>query len=91
MIRPLNLADDFDWFAPAVARPEALAATIRDAAPAVDNLDLAAGTVNCRIGGVKVQFLEFAYPLLAQPDAWPTRDKPWSPIPDPCPSPSPGA
>lgn len=39
----------------------------------MDSLELAAGMVNCRIGGVNVQFLEFAYPLLAPPEAWPDK------------------
>lgn len=66
-------SDDFDWFATRIGHPEALAATIRATGLAVDSLELAAGTVNCLIGGVKVQFLEFAYPLLAPPDAWPDK------------------
>ncbi|MEW5984861.1 MAG: nucleotidyl transferase AbiEii/AbiGii toxin family protein [Acidobacteriota bacterium] len=66
-------SDDLDWFAADVRRPEALAATIREAALAVDSLELAAGTVNCRIDGVNVQFLEFAYPLLAASDTWPEK------------------
>jgi hypothetical protein len=66
-------SEDFDWFAADVKRPEALAAEIRERGLVVDSLTLAAGTVNCRIGGVKVQFLEFAYPLLAEADEWPER------------------
>lgn len=63
-------SEDFDWFAADLGRPEALAAKIRDAALSVESLELAAGTVNCRIAGVHVQFLEFDYPLLAASDEW---------------------
>lgn len=66
-------SEDFDWFAAEVKRPEALAADIRACGLALDSLELAAGTVNCRVGGVKVQFLEFAYPLLAGTDEWPEK------------------
>jgi len=64
-------SEDFDWFAAEVGRPEALAAEIRARGLRLDNLELAAGTVSCRIGGVKMQFLEFAYPLLTAADEWP--------------------
>jgi len=66
-------SEDFDWFAARVGRPEALAARIRKTDLGLDSLELAAGTVNCRIGEVKVQFLEFAYPLLEGTDAWPEK------------------
>jgi len=66
-------SEDFDWFAAEVKRPEALAAEIRGRGLVVDSLELAAGTVNCRIGGVKVQFLEFPYPLLAEVEEWPEK------------------
>jgi len=66
-------SEDFDWFAAEVKRPEALAAEIRERGRRVDSLELAAGTVNCRIAGVKVQFLAFAYPLLAAADPWPEK------------------
>lgn len=63
-------SEDFDWFATELKRPEALAARIRKTGLGVDTLELAAGTVNCRIGGVSVQFLEFTYPLLGAADGW---------------------
>lgn len=66
-------SEDFDWFAADVEHPEALAASIRGAALPVEGLELAVGTVNCRIAGVHVQFLEFAYPLLAASDTWPEK------------------
>lgn len=66
-------SEDFDWFAPALKRPEALAGEMRERGLVPDSLELGAGTVNCRILGVKVQFLEFAYPLLAGADEWPEK------------------
>jgi hypothetical protein len=66
-------SEDFDWFAADVSHPEALAPTIRNAGLAVDSLELSVGTINCRIAGVHVQFLEFAYPLLAAWDMWTER------------------
>jgi len=66
-------SEDFDWLATEVKRPEALAAEIRDRGLVVDSLELAAGTVNCHIGGVKMRFLEFPYPLLAEAEEWPEK------------------
>jgi len=66
-------SEDFDWFAAELNRPEALVAEIRATGVVLDNIKIAAGTVNCRMGGVKVQFLEFAYPLLAEAEEWPER------------------
>jgi len=64
-------SEDFDWFSADLKRPEILAADMRLAGLVMDSLELSAGTLNCRISGVKVQFLEFGYPLLAAPDEWP--------------------
>jgi hypothetical protein len=64
-------SEDFDWFAPQVKRPEVLAAEIRQTGLVLDDAELATGTLNCRIGGVKVSFLEYAYPLLAAADESP--------------------
>jgi hypothetical protein len=66
-------SEDFDWFAAELKRPEALAAEIRERGLVLDSLEIGAGTVNCRIRGVKLQFLEFAYPLLAGADEWPEK------------------
>ena len=66
-------SEDFDWFAAEVRRPEVLAAEIRRAGLVLDRLELAAGTVNCRIDGVKVSFLEYPYSLLAAADQWPAK------------------
>lgn len=65
-----RLSEDFDWFAAELKRPEMLAAELRKGGLALDSLELAAGTLNCRVDGVKVQFLEYAYPLLSAADEW---------------------
>jgi hypothetical protein len=66
-------SDDFDWFTAEVKRPEVLASEMRQNGLLLDELQLAPGTVNCRIDGVKVQFLEYAYPLLDATDEWPEK------------------
>jgi hypothetical protein len=66
-------SEDFDWFAADLKRPEVLAADMRHAGLVMDSVELAAGTLNCRIDSVKVQFLEFRYPLLTAADEWPEK------------------
>ncbi|MGH9385841.1 MAG: nucleotidyl transferase AbiEii/AbiGii toxin family protein [Vicinamibacterales bacterium] len=66
-------SEDFDWFAPELGRPEILAAELRSAGLALEQVEMAEGTLNCRIEGVKVSFLKYAYPLLAPVDEWPDK------------------
>jgi hypothetical protein len=67
-------SEDFDWFAPALPRPEALLSDLQAQGLPLQDTQIEAGTVISRIEGVKVSFFEYRYPLLDSLDPWPEYD-----------------
>lgn len=64
---------DFDWFSEApIEDPLGLAGDLRAAGMPLESVQVARGTLHGAIGGVRVSFLEYRYPLLVElltPDA----------------------
>lgn len=65
-----RLSVDLDWFAPALEDPLALAARIRDAGLTMDVRNIAKGTLEGTVGGVRVSFMEYRYPMLRKTVRW---------------------
>jgi hypothetical protein len=64
-------SDDFDFFTPAmILEPQAVAAKVISAGFDLGVHDMSPGTVIGEIEGVKVSFLEFAYPWLEPTLVW---------------------
>jgi len=61
---------DLEWFAPALTDPLALAARIRDAGLAMEVRNIAKGTLEGTVGGVRVSFMEYRYPMLRKTTRW---------------------
>jgi hypothetical protein len=63
---------DLDWFTPGrIADPLRLAAELRQPLPDFEITGTEAGTLHGSAGGVKFSFLEYPYPALVEPVAWP--------------------
>ncbi len=67
-------SEDFDWFAPALPRPDALLSTLQAQGLPLQDTQIEAGTIIGRIEGVKISFFEFRYPLLSPLESWPDYD-----------------
>jgi hypothetical protein len=67
-------SEDFDWFAPALPRPDGLLSDLQAQGFLLQDTQIEAGTVIGRIEGVKISFFEYRYPLLASLDPWPEYD-----------------
>ncbi len=67
-------SEDFDWFAPALPRPDALLSDLQAQGLSPQETQIEAGTLISRIEGVKISFFEYRYPLLDSPDPWPEYD-----------------
>ena len=63
-------SEDFDWFAPALSRPDALQSALQAEGLSLQETQIEAGTVISRIDGVKISFFEYRYPVLGSPDQW---------------------
>ncbi len=63
-------SEDFDWFAPALPRPDALLSDLQAQGLPLQETQIEAGTVISRIEGVKISFFEYRYPLLDSLDPW---------------------
>ncbi len=61
---------DLDWFAPVLEDPLGLAARIRDAGVGLEVRNVAKGTLEGTVGGVRVSFMEYRYPLLKKTIRW---------------------
>ncbi len=64
-------SEDFDWFASGFGRPEELLAELRSREFSAEGVQIDAGTLTSRIGGVKVSFFDYQYPLLDPVTLWP--------------------
>jgi len=65
---------DFDWFTTeSLADPMRLAEALRRAEIDLEVAEVGKGTLHGRVEGVRVTLLEFRYPLLAEPIAWPEK------------------
>jgi hypothetical protein len=63
---------DLDWFTPnRIADPLRLATDLRQRLPGFEVTGTEAGTLHGSTGGVKFSFLEYHYPALVEPVAWP--------------------
>lgn len=67
-------SEDFDWFAPALPRPDALLSDLQAQGLPLQETQIEAGTVISRIEGVKISFFEYRYPLLGALGSWPEND-----------------
>ena len=67
-------SEDFDWFAPALPRPDALLSDLQAQGLPLQETQIETGTLISRIEGVKVSFFEYRYPLLDSLDPWPEYD-----------------
>ena len=67
-------SEDFDWFAPALPRPDAWLSDLQAQGLPLQDTQIEAGTVISRIEGVKISFFEYRYPLLDSLDQWPEYD-----------------
>ncbi len=66
-------SQDFDWFtAGALGDPLALGARLQALGLPLVIEEVARATLHGRIGGVRVSFLQYDYPLLHSPLVWPT-------------------
>src|SRR5688572_19792010 len=65
---------DFDWFAPALERPDVLLSDLQALGVPIQETQIEAGTIIGRVKGVKVSFLAFPYPMLDTLDSWPKYD-----------------
>jgi len=61
---------DLDWFAPVLDDPLALAARIRDAGLRMEIRNVAKGTLEGTVGGVRASFMEYRYPMLRKTIRW---------------------
>ena len=64
-------SEDFDWFVPALPRPDALLSDLQAQGLLLQDTQIEAGTVIGRIEGVNISFFEYRYPLLDSLDPWP--------------------
>jgi hypothetical protein len=67
-------SEDFDWFAPALSRPDALLSDLQAEGLSLQDTQIEAGTVIGRIEGVKISFFEYRYSLLDSLSQWPEYD-----------------
>lgn len=65
---------DFDWFAPALQRPDVLLSDLQAQGLSIQETQIEAGTIIGRIEGVKVSFFEYPYPMVDTLDSWPKYD-----------------
>lgn len=65
---------DFDWFAPALERPDVLLSDLQARGLPIQETQIEPGTIIGRIEGVKVSFFAYPYPMLETPDSWPKYD-----------------
>ena len=65
-----RLSVDLGWFVPALEDPLALAARIRDAGLSMEVRNIAKGTLEGTVGGVRVSFMEYRYPMLKKTTRW---------------------
>jgi Nucleotidyl transferase AbiEii toxin, Type IV TA system len=63
-------SEDFDWFAPALSRPDALLSDLQAEGLSLQGTQIEAGTVISRFEGVKISFFEYRYPLLDSLEPW---------------------
>jgi len=63
-------SEDFDWFAPALPRLDALLSDLQAHGLPLQETQIEAGTVISRIEAVKISFFEYRYPLLGSLDQW---------------------
>lgn len=63
-------SEDFDWFAPALLRPDALLSDLQAEGLSVEETQIEAGTVISRIESVKISFFEYRYPMLSSLHQW---------------------
>ncbi len=63
-------SEDFDWFIDSLPEPKKVAEDLRVAEIALEAVEFAPGSLNCRASGVKVSFLQYPYPLLAEANDW---------------------
>jgi len=67
-----RISADLDWFTSApISNPLVLAQRLRDSGLSFETGQTAPGTLYGRIGGLKVSFIEFRYPLLHPLVTWP--------------------
>ncbi len=65
---------DFDWFTEvAMGDPMRLARELEDLGLALEIDRVSAGTLHGKLRGVRMSFLEYRYPALAEPIEWPER------------------
>lgn len=64
-------SEDFDWFSPALPRPDSLLSDLQAQGVLLQETQIEAGTVISRIEGVKISFFEYRYSLLHSLDQWP--------------------
>ena len=67
-------SEDFDWFAPALSRPDALLSDLQSEGLSLQATQIEAGTVLSWVEGVKISFFEYRYPLLGSLDPLPEYD-----------------
>ena len=67
-------SEDFDWFAPALPRPDTLLSDLQAEGLSLQETQIEAGTVISRIEGVKISFFEYRYPLLDSLNRWQEHD-----------------
>ena len=62
---------DLDWFDPAgLTQPSRLSKTLTREVPRFSSRLISEGTIHGVVGGVKVNFLGYDYPLLSLPETW---------------------
>lgn len=61
---------DFDWFAPALQRPDVLLSDLQAQGLQPQEAQIEAGTLIGRVEGVKVSFFEFPYAMVDTLDSW---------------------
>lgn len=67
-------SEDFDWFAPALPRPDSLLSDLQAQGLPLQDTQIEAGTIISWLEGVKISFFEYRYPLLDSLDQWPEYD-----------------
>jgi hypothetical protein len=74
---------DFDWFFSSPFKdPLKLAQTFKEDGIALTVTQIARGTLEGTISGVRVSFFEYGYPLLKQPTRWPEINTSLASLPD---------
>lgn len=59
---------DLDWFAQAELEPLDLAAQLRERLPGFSPVEIGRGALEGSLGGVRLAFIRYRYPLLRQPE-----------------------